>query len=73
MGSDGIDGNSPVAGAMVDGTSLHRALKAGLDPYGCLRDNNSYGFFRALGDAIVTGYAGTVVNDFAVVFVGGRD
>ena len=64
MGSDGVDGNSPAAGALADGFSLERALEKGLDPETYLKRNDSYHFFKALDDLIVTGPTGTNVMDF---------
>jgi len=69
-GTDGVDGCSPAAGAIADGTSLRRARQRGLDPAAALRDNDSYTFFKALGDAIVTGPTGTNVMDIQIVVKG---
>src|SRR5277367_5972328 len=49
-GTDGIDGNSPAAGAIVDGTTLERARARGLDPDAHLSGFNAYPFFESLGD-----------------------
>ena len=54
-GSDGIDGNSPAAGALVDATTLARAEALGLDPATALATFNTYPLFQSLGDALVTG------------------
>lgn len=54
-GTDGIDGNSPAAGAVADGETLSRARGMGLDPDGFFRRSDSFSFFDALGDAILTG------------------
>jgi len=54
-GTDGIDGNSPAAGAIADGETLARAREKGLDPSDYLRRADSYHFFTALDDTIVTG------------------
>ncbi|MDE1161896.1 MAG: DUF4147 domain-containing protein [Acidobacteriaceae bacterium] len=62
-GSDGVDGNSPAAGALVDSTTLDRARKLELDPFKALREFDSYSFFEALGDSIVTGPTGNNVRD----------
>jgi glycerate 2-kinase len=66
-GSDGIDGNSPAAGAVVDGTTLERALARGLDASKPLRGFNAYPFFEALGDAIVTGPTGNNLRDLRIM------
>ncbi|MDR3764156.1 MAG: DUF4147 domain-containing protein [Acidobacteriota bacterium] len=62
-GTDGIDGNSPAAGAVVDGTTLSRAQELGLDAEAALKAFDAYPFFDRLGDAIMTGYTGTNVRD----------
>ena len=69
MGSDGVDGISPAAGAIVDGATYDEALSRGLDPKAYLDNNDSYTFFSRLGLAIMTGYTGTNVNDFVVGLV----
>jgi glycerate-2-kinase len=63
MGTDGIDGNSPAAGAIIDGHTLQRAKKLQLEPEYYLRRNDSYNFFKKLNDNIVTGRTGTNVGD----------
>src|SRR3989338_4387248 len=54
-GTDGIDGNSPAAGAVADGETLVRARALGLDPADSFRRSDSFSFFDPLGDTIVTG------------------
>ncbi len=54
-GTDGIDGNSAAAGAVADGETLARAQKKKLDPEDYFRRSDSFRFFEALGDDIVTG------------------
>lgn len=66
-GTDGIDGNSPAAGAIVDSTTLDRATAIGLDVEDFLRRSDSYSFFVALGDVIATGPTGTNVRDIRVL------
>jgi glycerate 2-kinase len=51
-GTDGVDGNSPAAGAVVDATTLPRAQEMGLDPAAALERFDAYPFFARLGDAI---------------------
>ena len=63
MGTDGIDGNTNVAGAIVDGNTASRASRRRLDPSDYLTRNNSGSFFRLLGDCLVTGPTGTNVAD----------
>jgi glycerate-2-kinase len=70
-GTDGVDGSSPAAGAVVDGDTVARARSLGRDPDAALADNDSWGFFAGLPEAIVTGPTGTNVGDLAVVLVAG--
>ncbi|MFQ5724363.1 MAG: glycerate kinase, partial [Terriglobia bacterium] len=51
-GTDGLDGNSPAAGAVADGETLARARALGLDPQESMRRSDSYHFFEALGDTL---------------------
>jgi glycerate 2-kinase len=69
VGTDGIDGPTDAAGAVVDTTTLGRARERGLAPDAYLRDNNSYEFFRALDDLIVNGPTNTNVGDIQVVLI----
>jgi glycerate 2-kinase len=66
-GTDGIDGNSPAAGAVVDGRTLERARAAGFDPAAALGSFNAYPLFDALGDAIMTGPTGNNVRDVRIL------
>jgi glycerate 2-kinase len=70
MGSDGIDGNSPAAGAYVDQTTLERARAQRLDPQRALREAATYRFFKRLGDEFVTGPTGTNVRDLYLLLTG---
>jgi glycerate 2-kinase len=63
LATDGVDGPTEAAGAMVTGATLERARALGLDPMVFLDDNDAYHFFAALGDLVVTGPTGTNVND----------
>ncbi|MFQ6075166.1 MAG: glycerate kinase [Candidatus Bathyarchaeia archaeon] len=67
IGSDGLDGPTDAAGAVADGSTVSRALGEGLEPVSYLGDNDSYSFFRGLGDLIYTGPTGTNVNDIMVI------
>lgn len=69
LATDGTDGPTDAAGAIVDGTTVRRALEKGLSPLAYLQDNDSYTFFKALGDLLVTGPTNTNVNDLVFVFV----
>ena len=66
-GTDGIDGNSPAAGAVVDGTTLERAKQAGLDATNALKTFNAFPLFDTLGDAIMTGPTGNNVRDLRIL------
>ena len=69
-GSDGIDGNSPAAGAIADGTTLERAKTRGLDLKDHLESFNAYPLFEALGDAITTGPTGNNLRDLRILLAG---
>jgi len=66
-GTDGIDGNSPAAGAVVDGTTLERAGKQGLDLVAALERFNAYPLFEALGDTVITGPTGNNLRDLRIL------
>ncbi|MFZ0314245.1 MAG: DUF4147 domain-containing protein [Candidatus Korobacteraceae bacterium] len=66
-GTDGIDGNSPAAGAIADGSTLERARPAGLDAATALDRFDSFPFFHAIGDAITTGPTGNNVRDLRIM------
>jgi len=67
VGTDGIDGNSPAAGAVADGETLARAQAQGLDPTDYFRRSDSYTFFQKLGDEIVTGPTGNNLRDLRIL------
>ena len=67
--SDGIDGSEDNAGAVIAPDTLARGRARGLDAAEHLARNNSYGFFSALGDLVVTGPTYTNVNDFRAIVV----
>jgi len=67
--TDGIDGVGGHAGAIVDESTLARARAAGMSASGMLRENNSFGFFNALGDLVFTGPTRTNVNDFRAILI----
>jgi glycerate 2-kinase len=66
-GTDGTDGPTDAAGAIVDGTTIERAEKMGMDAELFLRENDSYHFFQSLGDLIITGPTHTNVMDLRLV------
>lgn len=65
-GSDGIDGNSPAAGALVDTTTLARARSQRFDPEEHFRRFDACPLFTAIGDSIVTGPTGNNLRDLRV-------
>jgi len=71
--SDGTDGGSgrpdDPAGAFVDPTTVARAKAGGLDPAAFLADNDSTGFFNAIGDLFIPGPTYTNVTDFRTIVV----
>ena len=69
--TDGIDGVGGHAGAIVDESTLARARATGISASGMLRENNSFGFFRALDDLVFTGPTRTNVNDFRAILIDG--
>ena len=67
--TDGIDGASGCAGALLRPDSLARARALGLDPAECLRANDAHAVFAALGDLVVTGPTRINVNDFRAILI----
>jgi glycerate 2-kinase len=66
-GTDGIDGNSPAAGAVVDGTTMERARVSGLDVDEYFDGFNSFPLLQKLGDTIQTGPTGNNVRDLRIM------
>ncbi len=66
-GTDGIDGNSPAAGALADETTVTRAHTQGLDARQFLDGSDAYTLFNNLGDAVHTGPTGTNVRDVRIL------
>ena len=69
IGSDGKDGVSDAAGAIVDGETYSNALSMNLDPNDYLERNDSYTILSKLGSTIYTGPTGTNVNDLVVLLI----
>ncbi len=63
MAFDGIEGNSPAAGAIVDSNTINKIAESELDIEKFLSDNDSYSLFNYIGDAIEINQTGTNVND----------
>ncbi len=70
-GTDGTDGPTAAAGALVDGGTIARGRAAGLDAAAMLEDNDAYEFLKATGDLMITGPTGTNVNDLMIAFTEG--
>jgi hydroxypyruvate reductase len=68
LATDGEDGPTDAAGAVVTGETFGRAYALGLDPVDYLRRNDSYTFFAALDDLLKPGPTGTNVNDLIFLF-----
>jgi glycerate 2-kinase len=66
-GTDGVDGNSPAAGAVVDGSTTERARLRGLDVRSALERFDGYPLLSALGDAIETGPSGNNLRDLRIL------
>ncbi len=68
-GTDGTDGPTDAAGALVDGETLMRARELGMDALTYLDNNDSYHFFEKLGDLLITGPTRTNVMDLYLLLV----
>ena len=73
LATDGTDGPTDAAGAVVTGETVARARALGLDPLAALEANDSYPFFDALGDLLRTGPTGTNVNDLLFILTAEGD
>lgn len=69
LGTDGSDGPTDAAGAFADGDTVRRAEALSLEAQVYLNGNDSYNFFAALDDLIITGPTNTNVNDLILIFV----
>ena len=67
IGTDGMDGPTDAAGAIVDNNSLKRAKKLGLNYKEYLKNNDSYNFFKKMDNLVFTGLTGTNVADIGVI------
>jgi glycerate-2-kinase len=68
-GTDGTDGPTDAAGALVDSSTLERSARAGVDWESRLADNDAYHFFEPLGDLIEWGPTGTNVGDLHALLI----
>ncbi|HRD67727.1 MAG TPA: glycerate kinase [Candidatus Competibacter sp.] len=71
--TDGVDGQEDIAGAYLAPDTLARAWAKGIKPRDSLANNDGHGFFRALGDSVITGPTLTNVNDFRAILVAESD
>lgn len=67
--TDGVDGPTDAAGAIADGDTVRRGKELHMIAEQYLEDNNSYPFFKALKDLVITGPTGTNVNDLSVAII----
>jgi hydroxypyruvate reductase len=65
-GTDGNDGPTDAAGAVADSDTINRATAKGLDPREYLENNDSYHFFKKMGDLLITGPTNTNVMDLRI-------
>jgi glycerate 2-kinase len=72
-GTDGVDGNSPAAGAVADGETLERGQAIGLNARYMFRESDSYSYFARLGDTIVTGPTGNNLRDLRILLAEARN
>jgi hydroxypyruvate reductase/glycerate 2-kinase len=71
-GTDGTDGPTDAAGAIVDGRTVETARIAGLDPEVYLNNNDSYNFFKKIDGLFITGPTGTNVMDVQIILIDPR-
>ena len=68
LATDGEDGPTDAAGAIVTAETKNNGLKLGLNPALFLANNDAYHYFQALGDLLKPGPTGTNVNDLTFLF-----
>jgi hydroxypyruvate reductase/glycerate 2-kinase len=68
-GTDGTDGPTDAAGAIVDGETVKKARAIGINPLEYLNNNNSYNFFKRIDGLFITGPTGTNVMDMQIVVI----
>ncbi len=67
--TDGVDGNSPASGAIIDSKTYTKAMQKGIDISYHQKEYDSFTFFQRLNDALITGPTGTNVNDLVFVVI----
>ena len=70
IGTDGIDGPTDAAGAIIDSQSFKKSINKKLDCKEYLNNNDSYNFFKKMKDLVFTGLTGTNVADIGVIIKG---
>jgi len=68
-GTDGTDGPTDAAGAIVNGETIQKAISLNLDPVAYLKNNDSYNFFSRTGELLITGPTGTNVMDLQIILI----
>ena len=66
-GTDGVDGNSSAAGAVVDGSTAERSREQGWDVRAALERFDAYPLFSAIGDSLETGPTGNNLRDLRIL------
>ena len=69
VGTDGIDGPTDAAGAIIDLNSVDQMRKSGLDIFTHLEKNDSYNFLRDIDALYITGPSGTNVADIQIILI----
>jgi glycerate-2-kinase len=69
VGTDGVDGPTDAAGAIVDNNAYAEAASLGLKPEQYLAQNDSYTYFSKTGSLIFTGQTGTNINDIVLIII----
>ena len=69
LATDGSDGPNDAAGGIVDGSTVEKAVRAGINPDTYLANNDSYNFFKRIDDQFITGPTNTNVNDLIFILV----
>ncbi|MEW6570313.1 MAG: glycerate kinase [Nitrospirota bacterium] len=67
--TDGTDGPTDAAGAIVDGNTVSKAISRGVDPPKYLENNDTYNFFRRIDEVLFTGPTGTNVMDIQIILI----
>jgi glycerate-2-kinase len=68
-GTDGGDGPTDAAGAIVDGLTASKGQTVGIDPQKCLQNNDSYNYFKITNELLITGPTGTNVMDLQIALL----